>query len=45
MLKGVKAKVTSAGNGFAINVPSDDAATAAEIKRRAQALVGGAAKP
>ena len=45
VLKGAKAKVTSAGNGFAINVSSDDPATAAEIKRRAQALVGGAAKP
>jgi hypothetical protein len=45
VLKGAKAKVTSAGNGFAINVSSDDPATAAEIKRRAQALVGGAANP
>jgi hypothetical protein len=45
VLKGAKAKVASAGNGFAINVSSDDPATAAEVKRRAQALVGGAANP
>jgi hypothetical protein len=45
MLKGAKANVTSAGNGFAINVSSDDAATAGEIKRRAQSLVGAAANP
>jgi hypothetical protein len=41
--KGVKAKVTSAGNGFAVNVSADDAATVAEIKKRAQALVPSAA--
>jgi hypothetical protein len=40
--KGVKAKVTSAGNGFAVNVSADDAATIAEIKKRADALKGGA---
>ena len=45
VLKEAKAKVTSAGNGFAINVSSEDSATAAEIKKRAQSLVGGAAKP
>ena len=45
VLKGVKAKVASVGNGFAINVSSDDPTTAAEIKRRAQALVSGAANP
>jgi hypothetical protein len=38
MPKGVKAKVTSAGNGFAVNLSADDAATVAEIKKRAQAL-------
>lgn len=43
MPKGVKAKVTSAGNGFAVNLSADDAATIAEIKRRSQSLVRGAA--
>jgi hypothetical protein len=38
MLKGVKAKVTSAGNGFAVNLSGDDADAIAEIKKRAQAL-------
>jgi hypothetical protein len=38
MLKGVTAKVSSAGNGFAVEVSSDDSATAKEILRRAQAL-------
>jgi hypothetical protein len=42
MPKGVKAKVTSAGNGFAVNLSADDAATVAEIKKRTQALVSGA---
>jgi hypothetical protein len=42
MLKGMKAKVTSTGNGFAINVSADDATTIAEIKKRAQALAPGA---
>jgi hypothetical protein len=37
-LKGVKAKVTSTGSGFAVNVSSDDPATVAEVSRRAQAL-------
>lgn len=41
MPKGVKAKVTSAGNGFAVNLSADDAATIAEIKKRAQALAPG----
>lgn len=39
--KGIKAKVTSAGNGFAVNVSADDAATIAEIKKRGEALKGG----
>jgi hypothetical protein len=43
MPKGVKAKVTSAGNGFAVNVSADDAATVAEIKKRAQALASAGA--
>ncbi len=37
-LKGVKAKVTSTGSGFAVNVSGDDAATVAEIQKRANAL-------
>jgi hypothetical protein len=37
-LKGVKAKVTSTGSGFAVNVSSDDPVTVAEITKRAQAL-------
>ena len=41
--KGAKAKVTSAGNGFAVNVSGDDAATIAEIKKRAESLKAGAA--
>jgi hypothetical protein len=41
MPKGVKAKVTSAGNGFAVNLSGDDAATVAAIKKRAQALAPG----
>lgn len=36
--KGVKAKVSSTGSGFAIEVSADDAATVAEIKRRAEGL-------
>jgi len=42
-LKGVKAKVSSAGNGFAINVSADDDATVAEIKKRAEGLKGSVA--
>ncbi len=42
MLKGVKATVASAGNGFAVNISSDDAGTVAEIKKRAQSLVASA---
>jgi hypothetical protein len=38
--KGVKAKVESAGNGFSVRVSGDDAATIAEIKKRAAALKG-----
>jgi hypothetical protein len=38
MPKGAKAKVTSAGTGFAVNVSADDAATIAEIQKRGQAL-------
>ena len=37
-LKGVKAKVTSTGTGFAVNVSADDASTITEIQKRAQAL-------
>jgi hypothetical protein len=37
--KGVEAKVTSAGNGFAVNISAADQATIDEIKRRAQALL------
>lgn len=37
-LKGVKAKVTSTGSGFAVNVSSDDAVTVAEISKRSLAL-------
>jgi hypothetical protein len=40
---GAKAKVVSAGNGFAVNVFADDAATIAEIKKRAEALKGAPA--
>lgn len=39
-LKGVKAKVTSAGNGFAISVSANDDATVAEIEKRAESLKG-----
>jgi hypothetical protein len=39
MLKGVKATVSSAGDGFFVQVTSDDSDTAKEISRRAQALV------
>lgn len=35
---GAKAKVVSAGNGFAVNVYADDAATIAEIKKRVEVL-------
>jgi hypothetical protein len=42
MLKGVKAKVTSTGSGFALNVSANDAATIAEIRKRARSLVPGA---
>jgi len=38
-VKGARAKVTSAGNGFSVTVESNDPATAQEILRRAQALV------
>jgi hypothetical protein len=40
MSKGAKAKVTSTGSGFAINVFAEDAAAVAEIKKRAAALKG-----
>lgn len=39
MLKGVKATVASAGDGFVVKVESDDPNTAKEILSRAQALV------
>jgi hypothetical protein len=42
---GAKAKVTSAGNGFAVNVFADNAATIAQIKQRAGLLASGAATP
>lgn len=38
VLKNVRATVTSTGDGFAIDVTSEDAGTAAEIWRRMQAL-------
>jgi hypothetical protein len=41
-LKGVKAKVTSAGNGFAVNITSDDDNTVEQIKKRALALAPAA---
>lgn len=41
-LKGVKAKVTSAGNGFAVNISADDDNTVEQIKKRALALVPAA---
>jgi hypothetical protein len=37
-LKGVKAKVASAGDGFAVNISADDDNTAEQIKKRAMAL-------
>jgi hypothetical protein len=40
--KGVTAKVTSAGNGFSVDIRSDDPETAKEVLRRAQALKPGA---
>jgi hypothetical protein len=36
--KGAKAKVESAGNGFAVKISGNDPATIAEIKKRAEAL-------
>ncbi len=38
VLNGAKAKVTSTGSGFAVNVTAEDAATVKEIIRRAEAL-------
>ena len=38
--KGVTAKVTATDNGFAVAVRSDDSATAQEVLRRANSLVG-----
>lgn len=37
-LRGVTATVTSAGNGFAVNIAATDPATTAEVLRRARAL-------
>jgi hypothetical protein len=37
-LKGVTARVSSAGDGFAVTIESQDATTAKEVLRRAQAL-------
>ena len=42
MLKGVSAKVTSEGGGFAVNVRATDDATIQEVVRRAQALAPSA---
>jgi len=42
MLKGVTAKVSSTGDGFAVEVSSEDSETAKEVLRRAQALVATA---
>ena len=39
MLKGAKATVSSAGDGFAVRIESDDPDTAKQILTRAQALV------
>lgn len=39
--KGIKATVSSVGNGFAVDVSASDAATIAEIKKRAEALKSG----
>jgi hypothetical protein len=39
--KGVAARVVSKGNGFAVDVTSEEASTAAEILRRARALLTG----
>jgi len=39
MLKGVKADVSSVGDKFVVQVVSDDAETAKEIQKRAQALM------
>ena len=38
MVKGVKAKVTSAGSDFAVNISADDDTTVPEIKKRASSL-------
>lgn len=38
MVKGAKGKVTSAGNGFAVNISADDDNTVSEIKKRASSL-------
>ena len=39
VLSGVSARVTSAGDGFAVSLKSNDKNTAREVLRRAQALV------
>jgi hypothetical protein len=39
-VKGVRAKVGSTGNGFAVTVESDDSSAAQEVLRRAQSLTG-----
>jgi hypothetical protein len=39
--KGVSAKVSSTGNGFAVTIQSNDPASAQEVLRRAQALKSG----
>jgi hypothetical protein len=40
MIKGATATVTSTGNGFAVNVRSNDAEAAKAIRQRAEALAG-----
>ncbi len=42
VLKDVTAKVTSVGDGFAVNIKSEDGATADQILKRAEALVPAA---
>jgi hypothetical protein len=41
VLQGAKAKVTSVGNGFAVNVSGSDSVTISEIRKRAEALKTG----
>jgi hypothetical protein len=43
VVKGATAKVTSVGDGFAVNVSADDSTASAEIAKRGQALKAGGA--